>query len=211
MATSEHCTIADVRFFLTCCKCRTFLLEYKEKYILLCVYTCIYMHTYIQVPQTQVNTDTLRDTNEKKLFFVFAPSWATQWAARSSWLCCCSWVIEWRCCPLLPAEQEPPLSPAELTSRNSWFLHTSHAASFGSCVLTTCFGAWQGLLLCELSCSGIGSTVNITNQNSCNCLQWAFKERAFLLERGQIIKKSCFLGHVECAWPVFGCCQGAEQ
>lgn len=160
MATSEHCTIVDVRFFLTCCKCRTFLLEYKEKYILLCVYTCIYMHTYIQVPQTQVNTDTLRDTNEKKLFFVFAPSWATQWAAGSSWLCCCSWVIEWRCCPLLPAEQEPPLSPAELTSRNSWFLHTSHAASFGSSVfwqhvfwgLTRAAPLWSLLLWHWLHC-----------------------------------------------------------
>lgn len=81
MATSEHWTVVDVRSFLTCCKCRSFLPGYKIKYIVLCVYMCTYMHTYIQVPQTHVNTDTLRNTNEKKLFCVFAPTWYVQWAA----------------------------------------------------------------------------------------------------------------------------------
>lgn len=43
----------------------------------------------------------------------------------------------------------------------------------------------------------------ITNQNSSTCLQGAFKEIVFFLERGQVIKKGYLLGHMERAWPVF--------
>lgn len=141
MATSEHCTIADVRYFLTCCKCRPFLSEYKEKYVLLCVYMCTCTYAYKCHTHMQTQIQTHLEIQMRKSFLLCLhlhglhsePGFPR--AARSSWLWCCSCLRsrvvteaeQWQHCyqwsrnlPPGPACE----SWAELTSRNSWFLHT---------------------------------------------------------------------------------------
>lgn len=101
MKFSEHFTFPGVRCFLICCKCRSFLSEYKQKYVLH-VYTGTYIYIY-----THINTNAHTYTNkyiytrrkkERKLFFVLAPLWVAQkteltQALRSSWLWCPSCVM----------------------------------------------------------------------------------------------------------------------
>lgn len=59
-------------------------------------------------------------------------------------------------------------------------------------------------------CSGIGSTVNITNQKSCNCLLWAFTRESLFLGKRSNYQKELPVAH-GMSMAHFCCCQDAEQ